>query len=274
MATPKIFVSSTCYDLYDLRNNLRNFIKSFEYEPVMSEFGDIFYDYNLHVQDACVKEIENCQMFVLIVGNNYGSIYYKQKGMEKNPSSVTLTEFRKALSINIARHIFVNRLVKYDYDNYKRVLDKRYIDFFNSNHIPIEELEQTKANIKNKLDSEYFFPHESYKHIFKFFDIINEINMNNAVFTFETSTDIQEHLKKQWAGFMYEGLVNQYKKSTNNSKDISEMIVKIDKIDKVIESLVKDEKEDGKILLNIDTMKIGIDYKELQQYQQVFEDCA
>jgi hypothetical protein len=59
MAIPRIFISSTCYDLYDLRNNLREFIKSFDYEPVMSEFGDIFYDYTLHVQDACLKEIEN-----------------------------------------------------------------------------------------------------------------------------------------------------------------------------------------------------------------------
>ena len=36
MAGLKIFVSSTCFDLSILRSELRNFIASLGYEPVMS----------------------------------------------------------------------------------------------------------------------------------------------------------------------------------------------------------------------------------------------
>lgn len=272
MAIPRIFVSSTCYDLYDLRNNLRNFIKTFEYEPVMSEFGDIFYDYNLHVQDACLKEIDNCQMFILIVGNNYGSTYYKNKSSDKTPTSVTLAEFKKALSSNIARHIFINRFVKYDYDNYRRFLVQKYSEYFNSNSVPEPDIQKVKENIKNKVDSDYPFSHDSYKHIFKFFDVISELNMNNAILTFETSTDIQEQLKKQWAGFFYDGLLNYKKESSNNSKDINnEVILKIDKIEKLIGALLKEDKQNGKISIDINNYKNAINYSEIEQYQDIFQ---
>ncbi len=275
MATPRVFISSTCYDLYDLRNNLRDFIKNFDYEPVMSEFGDIFYDYNLHVQDACLKEIENCQMFILIIGNNYGSTYYKSKNTEKSPASVTMTEFRKAISASIARHIFINRLVKYDYDNYRKFLNEKYIEYFNKKSVSENQIEDIKKEIKNKFDSEYYFPHESYKHIFKFIDILSELNMNNAILTFETSIDIQEQLKKQWAGFMYEGLMSQLKKdSIINNKDLSDVISKIDRIDKIINNLIKEDSQNGKISLDISNIKSNIDYSKLEQYQEVFEKCT
>ena len=44
MAVPRVFISSTCYDLQEIRFQLRRFIQDIGYEPVMSEFGDIFYD--------------------------------------------------------------------------------------------------------------------------------------------------------------------------------------------------------------------------------------
>ena len=72
MAAPRVFVSSTCYDLHEVRYQLRTFIEDFGFIPVMSEYGDIFYDYKKHVQDACKDEIEKSQLFILIIGNNYG----------------------------------------------------------------------------------------------------------------------------------------------------------------------------------------------------------
>ena len=37
MAVPRVFVSSTCYDLKYIRENLKYFIRSLGYEPVLSE---------------------------------------------------------------------------------------------------------------------------------------------------------------------------------------------------------------------------------------------
>ncbi len=42
MAVPRMFISSTCFDLHEVRRNIRDFISNFGYEPVMSEYGDIF----------------------------------------------------------------------------------------------------------------------------------------------------------------------------------------------------------------------------------------
>ncbi|MEO5912339.1 MAG: DUF4062 domain-containing protein [Pelobium sp.] len=103
MATPRIFVSSTCYDLQEVRFQLRNFINEYGYESVLSEFDDIFYSYDKHVQDSCLEEIPKCQLFILVVGNNYGSFYHKESQLNKTPDSVTLKEFRRALDHNISK---------------------------------------------------------------------------------------------------------------------------------------------------------------------------
>src|SRR3954447_9989536 len=108
MATPRLFVSSTCYDLQEVRLQLRQFIADMGYEPVMSEFGDIFYEFNQHVHDACRNEVARSNMFVLIIGNNYGSIYHRQKDQKVVPDSVTLQEFRESLETGIPKFIFIN----------------------------------------------------------------------------------------------------------------------------------------------------------------------
>ena len=43
MAKPRVFVSSTYYDLKHLRSSLENFVESLGFEPVLSEKGDIAY---------------------------------------------------------------------------------------------------------------------------------------------------------------------------------------------------------------------------------------
>ena len=73
MTCPRIFVSSTYYDLKHVREIIRKFILDLGYEPVLSEFSDIFYKPGDTVQNSCLKEIANCDLFVLIIGKRYGS---------------------------------------------------------------------------------------------------------------------------------------------------------------------------------------------------------
>ncbi len=49
MPAPRVFISSTLYDLKYIRENLKFFVRSFGYEPVLSEEGAIFYDPKLSV---------------------------------------------------------------------------------------------------------------------------------------------------------------------------------------------------------------------------------
>ena len=42
MAVPKVFISSTCFDLSEIREQLSRFISNYGFEPVLSEHGDVF----------------------------------------------------------------------------------------------------------------------------------------------------------------------------------------------------------------------------------------
>lgn len=272
MASPRVFVSSTCYDLHEIRVNLRKFIESFDYISVMSDFGDIFYDYDINVQDSCINEIEKCQIFILIIGNNYGSEYYKHKA-KKSPDSVTLTEFKKAISINIAKHIFINNFVYYDYKNYRRVLERILNNYFETNDVDDQEIQVVKDKLRDELDSKYFFPHDSYKYIFKFLDIINDLNINNAIFEYQTAEDIQNTLRKQWAGYIYEQLSNRNKESNFlMTKTINEMMSKINSIDKLLNGLLTQPISDGKLDLDIGGFYNQFNLNKLEDSQQILSD--
>jgi hypothetical protein len=249
MATPRIFVSSTCYDLQEIRFQLKNFIAEFGYDSVMSEFDDIFYGYDKHVQDSCLDEIGKCQLFVLVIGNNYGSFYHQEKNDVKIPDSVTLREFRKALETKIPKHIFINKYVDYDYKNYKRALDNATLKHFRENIIADDKTLEVKAKIKKDFDNTFFFPFESYKYVFYFLEIVYEQTINNALNTFDTFIDIKNSLRKQWAGFMYESLT---RKEKNVSLVIQPLESKIDKIEKNLSKLIESKTVDNDNKLSFD----------------------
>lgn len=249
MAIPRIFVSSTCYDLQEIRFQLRNFISDFGYDAVMSEFDDIFYGYDKHVQDSCLDEISKCQLFVLVIGNNYGSFYHQERQEVKTPDSVTLREFKKALETKIPKHIFVNKYVDYDYKNYKRALDKATLKHFQNNNIPDEKTAEVKIQIKKEFDKSFHFSYDSYKYVFYFLEIVYDQKENNAINTFETFVDVKDSLRKQWAGFMYESLT---KKDKNVSTVIQPLEIKIDKIEKSLSMLIDAKTERNNNQLSFD----------------------
>ena len=255
MATPRIFVSSTCYDLQEIRFQLRKFIEDFGLEPVMSDFGDIFYNFSKHVQESCKDEIEKCQLFILVIGNNYGSLYFKNEDSKEVPDSVTLQEFRKALETKVFKHIFINKFVNYDYQNYKRALEKKMVAHFKANKVSDVDVEVTANKIKSEFNKSYPFPQDSYKYVFYFLDIFNSLTTNNATINFESFDEIKESLRKQWSGFMYESLTKQ---NTVSTDVINDFAVKLDRIDSQIKSLVSSKVDTGgsKTKLSFDVTRL------------------
>lgn len=271
MAVPRVFVSSTCYDFREVRQTLRDFISGFGYEPVMSEFGDIFYDYNKHVQDGCLSEIEKCNLFILIVGNHYGNFYHTQRKGMTVPDSVTLKEFRKALSVNIPKHMFVNRFVYYDYTNYRRQLEELLTEVFDKNDVPVDQTEATVKTVRDRFDMTYSFPNVNYRYIFYFIDLITELRANNAVFEFERVFDIQDQLRKQWAGFMYEKLTHAETHSTQAMEEVSQ---KLDRIESVLTRIVSHGVENrGLGTLDIDKMAEHLVEDSLKKGQDLLLSC-
>ncbi len=267
MPVPRVFVSSTCYDLRDIRVALRQYIVNFGFEPVMSEFGDIFYDYEQHVQDACITAIEKSNIFLLIVGNQYGSIYHHQANPEI-PNSVTLAEFKKALSVNIPKHIFVSKFLNHDYQNFSRYFQEKLKQYFSKNNISDEDTIKSIQHVRQSVDNTYPFPQPSYKYIFHFLDVITELKVNNAVFQFEDFDDITEQLRRQWAGFMYEALTTS---QNVPSRIVQEFTSRFDNLENIIRQMVvsKTEREPGQISLNIEDISKSLAPAELQQAQDV-----
>lgn len=237
MAAPRIFVSSTCYDLQEVRGNLRDFIHGFGYEPIMSDFGDIFYDFNTHVQQSCIDAIKQSDLYVLIVGDNYGSTFHtNEKKHNEIPDSVTLKEFKEALDLEKSKIVFVNKYVDYDYNNYKRYLRDSYTEFFSQNDVLSEDIENKKNEIRENVEKFYPYPKKSYKYIFYFLDKIYEQKVGNAIHTFESSHDIKETLKKQWAGFVQESLKKREEQNSPVANEFKRVLDKLSKIEKFIET--------------------------------------
>lgn len=166
MTCPRIFISSTYYDLKHVREIIREFVKALGYEPVLSEFSDIFYQPGDTVQNSCLSEISSCNIFVLIVGKRYGSCF------PGDSLSITHREYIEAQNQSIPIYSFVDLDVLHDYE------------FHNKN------TDADKCNYRVVEDTT----------IFGLINDIQEASTDNALIAFTSIADILNHLKKQWAG--------------------------------------------------------------------------
>jgi hypothetical protein len=105
MTPPKVFVSSTCYDLRQVRADLKDFIESFDYEPVLSEFDSFPVDSARGTQDNCLERVRSfADILVLLVGGRYG--WPTDSG-----KSITNLEYLEARAKGIPIYVFVSKSV-------------------------------------------------------------------------------------------------------------------------------------------------------------------
>lgn len=96
-----LFVSSTCYDLGQVRTDIRDFAESIGFEPFLSEFDSFPVNPNQNTLSNCLNAVKNhADIFVLIVGGRYGSITDTGK-------SITNLEFAEADIKGIPKYVFV-----------------------------------------------------------------------------------------------------------------------------------------------------------------------
>ena len=100
MAKVNIFVSSTCYDLSQIRNDIKQCIIDLGHTPILSEMKDFPIDPQLSNTENCINAVKNvADIFVLIIGNKYGSIL-------ESGQSITNTEFLTAVNKGIPIYTF------------------------------------------------------------------------------------------------------------------------------------------------------------------------
>lgn len=112
MAKPRVFVSSTYYDLKHVHSSLDTFIESLGFESILSEMGNIAYIPDTPLDESCYREAASADIFVLLVGGRYGS---EASSEEKKPTreffdqydSITKKEYESALNRGIPGDIII-----------------------------------------------------------------------------------------------------------------------------------------------------------------------
>ncbi|MCH4895426.1 DUF4062 domain-containing protein [Marinilabiliaceae bacterium JC040] len=174
MAKPRIFISSTFYDLRQVRANIDLFLEQLGYEPVRNEEGDIPYGKEDALEEYCYKEIKGVDILVSIIGGRFGS---ESKGSN---SSISQLELKTALNEGKQIYIFIEKNVLSEYETY----------LLNKNN-----------------ESKYRYVDD--KRIYEFIEEIKGLNTNNIIQGFETASDITKYLKEQFAGLFQRFLEEQ-----------------------------------------------------------------
>jgi len=179
MKKTNIFVSSTCYDLSQIRTDIHDFIEDNGHTPILSELKNFPFNPFKKAVDSCIEVVKNdADIFVLIIGNRYGA-------QIESGISITNTEFLTAKQKGIPIYIFI---------------DKKII-----NILPVWS--------KNK-GGDYSDIVDSIK-IFEFVtEIRNDLNMWS--FEFERAQDIISTLKNQLSFLFKESLALSTKYKSKN----------------------------------------------------------
>jgi hypothetical protein len=86
------FLSSTCYDLADLRAEVEKFLLEKGYSLLLSNRSNFPVAPGTHRHDICIDNVSKCDLFVLVVDKRFGAPYYKISDI-----SITWAEFREAI---------------------------------------------------------------------------------------------------------------------------------------------------------------------------------
>lgn len=236
MAGLKIFVSSTCIDLVEERNQVRNLIKNLGHEPILSDHNDIYYGNTEHTHVSCIRQVSNADMVVLLVGSRYGGVaiddaikeidvnliqdkinnkirlqdlFAEMKRRTEESSNVAKTDpDKKAIKYGFSiTHFEILRAIQDNIPIYAFVKDKvwNFNELYAHNRDMIESIKFPSIE-----------KHQS-KYLFEFIEILKHRNIGNSVFPYSNYLDIEYALKKQLAE-MLKNLMDEQKNLKKESE--------------------------------------------------------
>lgn len=161
-----IFISSTFYDLCDIRSELACFLKNHNRNVMWSESIDFPVDYTIHSHDVCLNNVKKADLMILIINKRYGGIYAGNAYPSRN-ISITQYEVEKAKEIGIPVVTFVRNTTWTENAIYKH-------------------------NKKNGIEIMPFYVDKV-----QVFDLIEYIQHSNAnwIYQFENSVDLKLKLE-------------------------------------------------------------------------------
>lgn len=180
MAKPRVFISSTYYDLYQSREDIERFVRSLGYDCVRHETGAIPYARDIRLEASAYREVEQCDLFVTIIGGKFGS-----ESKEIEGSSITQNEITRALEKSIQVYVFIEQNT-------------------------LTEFHTWRINKENK---EMKFRYADDVRIYEFIEKLYSLPQNNPITGFKTISDVTLYLQEQWAGLFQRYLNEQQRAS-------------------------------------------------------------
>jgi RNA processing factor Prp31 len=190
------------------------FIERLGFESILSEKGDIAYSFDIPLDESCYREVENVDIFVLIVGGRYGS---EVSNGEKKPDkrfydryeSITKKEYETAVKKDVPVYILIESNVYAEYRTF----------------------------LKNKENDKINFAHVDSVNIFYFIEDILSKPRNNPIQTFDKFDEIENWLKEQWAGLFRE-LLNR-KSQQNQIRTLTTEVGELQEINKTLKTYLE-----------------------------------
>jgi hypothetical protein len=215
MAKPRVFISSTFYDLRQVRSDLERFIREIGYEPVQHERGQVPYGAQEKLEKYCYKEIDQVDIVVNIVGGRFGS------GSFEEAYSISQMELITALRLNKQSYIFVEGAVMSEYRMYLQNKDVKGITYVAADDV----------------------------RIFGFIEEMQALPRNNQIIEFRQAEDIALHLREQWAGLFQRFLQEQEQLPDRRAADDLHEALKT--VNRLVTFLTNERREQGGIINDI-----------------------
>jgi hypothetical protein len=179
MARPRVFISSTCFDLNDIRSELTDFFEKYNFEVLNSQLKNFGVTPQKHSHTACLDQVNNADYLILIIGRRRGGTYI---GSEK---SITNEEYNLAIKRGIPIVIFVDRQVEDAIPLYKK---------------------NPAGDFSTIVDD---------KRIFHFIEFIRSSSEDNWLHKYSNINDIKDTLKAQLSYYLLlfsQGLIKSIQK--------------------------------------------------------------
>jgi hypothetical protein len=165
-----VFLSSTLYDLRQVRADIGAFVETLGYGLLDSTDPRFVVDPHLDKYEACLREVQNSDMLILVIGGRYGS---EPPGTS---SSITNQEWELAHSRRIPIFTFVDRTV---WDTMR---------------------------VWTRNPEADFTPTVEDSRVFDFIHTVSQGTRNNWIWPFGNAAEIVDVLRRQWAGMFAEQL--------------------------------------------------------------------
>lgn len=166
MSRTKIFVSSTFFDLAQVREDIRTTILQLGHEPLLNEYPSFPVSPNVDTIENCKKAVRSSDLFILIIGGRRGSLD------PLSGKSVTNVEYEAAIQAGIDCFVFVTEQVMTLLEVWKKTPDADFTAFVDSPRV---------------------------------FEFVSGISTAQRwIFSFKRASEIAEILRNQLSGFLKE----------------------------------------------------------------------